>query len=94
VLASNDQSATEPQSVPAPAASPTKVQTNATLPPVPSAASQLPSATKSTSDDPAAQPAKTKKTKTARHRPAKYENVETTISKGFDTLQRSLASMF
>lgn len=37
---------------------------------------------------------KPKKTKTARRRPAKYESVETTISNGFDSLQRSIASMF
>lgn len=37
---------------------------------------------------------KTKKTKTAKRRPAKYDDVETTISKGFNTLQQSLSSMF
>lgn len=37
---------------------------------------------------------KTKKTKTARRRPDKYEDVETTISKGFNSLQQSLSSMF
>ncbi|HML28285.1 MAG TPA: hypothetical protein PKE16_05500 [Hyphomicrobium sp.] len=37
---------------------------------------------------------KTKKNKTAKRRPAKYEDVETTISKGFSTLQQSFSSMF
>lgn len=37
---------------------------------------------------------KPKKTKTVRRRPVKYESVETTISNGFDSLQRSIASMF
>jgi hypothetical protein len=37
---------------------------------------------------------KTKKTKTAKRRPGKQEDVETTISKGFDSLQRSIASIF
>jgi hypothetical protein len=43
-------------------------------------------------DDP--QQAKPKKTKTTKRRPAKDDDVQATISKGFDTLQRSLSSMF
>ncbi|MBS0234912.1 MAG: peptidoglycan-binding protein [Proteobacteria bacterium] len=38
--------------------------------------------------------AKPKKTKSAKRRRAKYDGVEATISKGFDSLQRSIASMF
>jgi hypothetical protein len=38
--------------------------------------------------------AKPKKTKSAKRRPAKDDDVETTISNGFETLQRSIASMF
>ena len=38
--------------------------------------------------------AKPKKTKSAKRRRAKYDGVEATISKGFDSLQRSIVSMF
>jgi hypothetical protein len=37
---------------------------------------------------------KTKKSKTAKRRSGKPEDVQTTISKGFDTIQRSIASIF
>jgi peptidoglycan hydrolase-like protein with peptidoglycan-binding domain len=37
---------------------------------------------------------KPKKTKTAKRRPAKYDDIETSVSKSFDTLQRSISSMF
>lgn len=94
VLASNDQSATEPQPVPAPPALPLKPQTSASPAPLPSAAAQSPSTPKPAAADQTAPPPKKKRTKTARRRPGKDDNVETTISKGFDTLQRSLASMF
>ncbi len=43
---------------------------------------------------PVAAPAKPKKTRTAKRRRAKYDDVQTTISKGFESLQRSIASMF
>ena len=63
---------------------------------VPASQTADPSTFVSTSDaspgDP--QQAKPKKTKTAKRRPAKDDDVQTTISKGFDTLQRSLSSMF
>ncbi len=42
----------------------------------------------------APEPPKPKKTKTAKRKPAKDDDVQTTISKGFDTLQQSLSSMF
>jgi hypothetical protein len=63
---------------------------------VPASQTADPSTFVSTSDaspgDP--QQAKPKKTKTAKRRPVKDDDVQTTISKGFDTLQRSLSSMF
>jgi hypothetical protein len=40
------------------------------------------------------EPTKPKKTKTAKRKPSKDDDVQTTISKGFDTLQRSISSMF
>lgn len=43
---------------------------------------------------PKAELSKIKKTKTAKRRTGKSDDVETTISKGFDTLQRSIASIF
>lgn len=46
------------------------------------------------SEGSAAPHAKSKKSRTAKRRRARYDDVETTISKSFNSLQRSLASMF
>jgi hypothetical protein len=64
--------------------------------PLPTAQPIDPSAIASeTNREPRAEtPAKPKKSKSAKRRPAKDDDVETTISDGFDSLQRSLASMF
>ena len=43
---------------------------------------------------PIAQPPKPKKAKSAKRKPSQYDDMQTSISKGFDTLQRSLSSMF
>lgn len=43
---------------------------------------------------PVAPPPKPKKAKTAKRKPSQYDDMQTSISKGFDTLQRSLSSMF
>ncbi len=43
---------------------------------------------------PAVTPPKPKKTKTAKRKTSAYDDMQTSISKGFDTLQRSLSSMF
>lgn len=63
---------------------------------VPAVQSADPSTFVSTSDAVTGEPqlAKPKKTKTAKRRPAKDDDVQTTISKGFDTLQQSISSMF
>ncbi len=95
VLASNDQTATEPQAASTPPNSPSPAYFEGGTPlaaaqtPDPQAAAPKPSA-----EDPTAQPVKTKKTKTTRRRPAKDDTVENTISKGFDSLQKSISSMF
>ncbi|MFT3733108.1 MAG: hypothetical protein QM780_17100 [Hyphomicrobium sp.] len=59
------------------------VQTADPMPAPPSAAAEPPKSS-----------AKAKKGKTAKRRPANNEDVTTTISRGFDTLQRSISSMF
>jgi hypothetical protein len=92
VLANNDQTATEPQPSPALPAS-AHFEGGTALPPAKVADPSV-DPTKPSPDDQSTQPVKTKKTKTARRRPAKDETVETTISKGFDSLQRSISSMF
>lgn len=90
VTASNDVSPTDDTSAPA---STLHFEGDSPLPaaqsvdPQPSEMTPQPEPRKATS-------VKTKKTKTARRRPAKYEDVETTISKGFNSLQQSLSSMF
>lgn len=48
----------------------------------------------SDAEAPVVQPPKPKKTKTAKRKPSQYDDVQTSISKGFDTLQRSISSMF
>ncbi|MBS0252360.1 MAG: hypothetical protein JSR78_14980 [Proteobacteria bacterium] len=90
VTASNDVSPTEGTSVPA---STVHFEGNSPLPAAQSIDSQ-PSEADLQSERRKTASVKTKKTKTARRRPAKYEDVETTISKGFNSLQQSLSSMF
>jgi hypothetical protein len=99
VLAINDQTVTEPQSQMAPVApaSPAFFEGGTPLPATQAQTTQTASVAdpdKPSLDEPSAQPSKAKKAKTARRRPAKDESVETTISKGFDSLQRSISSMF
>lgn len=62
----------------------------------PSSAPIAPALAASASDpaEPPVTPAKPKKAKTAKRKPSVYDDVETSISKGFDNLQRSLSSMF
>ena len=62
----------------------------------PGSSPSAPALTASTSDpaDPALAPPKPKKMKTAKRKPNAYDDVEASISKGFDNLQRSLSSMF
>lgn len=43
---------------------------------------------------PVAPPPKPKKAKTAKRKPSQYDDMQTSISKGFDQLQRSFSSMF
>ncbi len=64
--------------------------------PLPAAqpADPTPIASQRDAEPSAAAAEKPKKTKTAKRRPAKYDDIETIVSKGFDTLQRSISSMF
>lgn len=88
VTASNDVSPTEEASTPA---APIHFEGGG---PLPAAVDQRASEVAPPSDPRKAASIKAKKTKTARRRPAKYEDVETTISKGFNSLQQSISSMF
>lgn len=90
VTASNDVSPTEGASAPA---STIHFEGDGPLPAAQPVDPQPSEATPQT-ERPKATSVKTKKTKTARRRAAKYEDVETTISKGFNSLQQSLSSMF
>lgn len=95
--ASKDPAPTEPQ-LSSPSASSAHFEDNKPLPaaqpsdPAPGSSSQAASS-QTASDPSAAAAAKLKKSKTAKRRP-KDDDVETTISKSFDSLQRSIASMF
>jgi peptidoglycan hydrolase-like protein with peptidoglycan-binding domain len=77
----------------APASSAIHFEDDKALPPPQSAAPSSITLAPDTAT-PVVQPPKPKKTKTAKRKPSQYDDVQTSISKGFDTLQRSLSSMF
>ncbi|MBY0559552.1 hypothetical protein [Hyphomicrobium sp.] len=87
------QAASTNEAVAAPAPSTIHFQDDKVLPPPqandPSSAELAPAA-----EAPVAPPPKPKKAKTAKRKPSQYDDMQTSISKGFDTLQRSISSMF